>query len=315
LCFGWFFCLTSKGCWLGFVYVEDMDTEIMWKNATYRDFDWPNGKKLAVSFVLNLEETAENSILNGDKYPEPVDELGLVLRSSVRNYANESNYWYGVNVGGIRLLELFNSYEIKTTVTACAVALKNAPSIVELINNGNHEVCSHGYYWRHQFRMTEDQERDYIKKAKNEIHKIVGYPPEGWLSRYLTTENTRQLLNEEGFLYTMDDYSHDRPFLDPVTKKLIVVPYALDTNDMKFWLSYKFGTSDWLEYCKDTLDWLLEEGNKSPRMMSVGLHCRISGRPGRMSNLRKLLDYVVARDDVWIATRRDIARVYLAALE
>ena len=274
----------------------------------YPDFDWPNGARLALSIVVNVEEGAEASIADNDKYPEPVDELGIALKRSVRNFANESNYRYGINAGAKRVFDLLDRHKVRPTITGCALALERAPELTRRIVERGYEVCSHGYRWSHQFHMNEEQEREYIRKAVQSIEKSTGKRPLGWLSRYLTTENTRKLLAEEGFTYTMDDYSHDRPFWDrSQDKRLIIVPYALDTNDMKFWTDPAYSPGDWLKYAIDTFDWLYEEGAEAPRMMSLGLHLRVIGRPGRIWALNSFFEHVRKKNDVWVAPRLEIA--------
>ncbi len=283
--------------------------------ADFPSFHWPDGKRLALSLVVNVEEGAEANIADGDKYPEPVDELGIALKKPVRNYANESNYRYGINAGAPRVLQMLESHGLKATFTACAQALERAPALTARMVAGGHEACSHGYRWAHQFHMNEEEEREYIRKAVATTLATTGTRPYGWLSRYLTTANTRRLLAEEGFRYTMDDFSHDRPFWDRTQDKpLVVVPYALDSNDMKFWTDPAFSPEAWLRYAIDTFDWLYEEGEREPRMMSLGLHLRIIGRPGRVAALRGFLEHVAARADVWVATRLEIADHYARAV-
>lgn len=277
----------------------------------YPDFKWPNGARLAMSLVVNVEEGAEANIVDNDKFPEPVDELGIVLKRSIRNFGNESNYRYGLNAGAERIFDLLSERQMRATVTGCALALERAPELTQRIVKDGHEVCSHGYRWSHQFLMDEAAERDYIRKAVASIESTTGTRPLGWLSRYLTTERTRRLLAEEGFFYTMDDYSHDRPFWDTTQPSpLLVVPYAVDTNDMKFWTDPAYSPDAWLQYAKDTFDWLYEEGGSAPRMMSLGLHLRVIGRPGRIGSLKQFLDYVNTRSDVWVASRLEIAQHY-----
>ena len=274
----------------------------------FPDFRWPNGARLALSLVVNVEEGAEASIADGDKYPEPVDELGIALKKPVRNFANESNYRYGINAGAARVMQLLEDRGLAATFTACALALERAPTLAARIAGGSHEVCSHGYRWAHLFHMSEDEERAYIRRAVESTTASMGTRPLGWLSRYLTTANTRRLLAEEGFRYTMDDFSHDRPFWDRTQAlPLVVVPYALDTNDMKFWTDPAYTPDAWLKYATDTFDWLYEEGATAPRMMSLGLHLRIIGRPGRIATLKRFLDHVAGHADVWVATRLAIA--------
>lgn len=277
-------------------------------------YAWPGSARLALSVVVNVEEGAEFNILDGDRGPEPVDELGITLKKPVRNFGNESNYAYGINEGAPRVLGLLARYGVRATFTAAAVALERAPQVAAGIVEGGHEVCAHGYRWAHQLGMTEEQERDFIRKATVSIERTTGTRPVGWLSRYLHTAETRRLLAEEGYLYHMDDFSRDEPFMDTaLPKPMVVLPYALDSNDMKMWNAPSLTPRDWLAYAIDTFDWLLAESAARPRMMSLGVHLRIIGRPGRIGALERFLSHVcrVSGDQLWIARRRDIAEYYV----
>jgi peptidoglycan/xylan/chitin deacetylase (PgdA/CDA1 family) len=267
---------------------------------------WPHGKKLALSLVVNVEEGSEMSIKEGDKGPEPVDELGVQLKAPIRNFGNESNYQYGIKAGFARIARLLDSYGFVATWTAAALALERAPHIAEYIRARAHEAASHGWRWVHQFKMDEEHERAFIEQAASSIEATTGSRPVGWLSRYLHTENTRRLLKEAGFLYQMDDYSDDVPFWDRESG-LLMVPYALDSNDMKFWTSPSLTPEAWLQYAVDTFDELYDEATETPKMMSLGLHLRIIGRPGRIGALRQFLHHVSEHSDVWVTTRRAIA--------
>jgi peptidoglycan/xylan/chitin deacetylase (PgdA/CDA1 family) len=267
-----------------------------------------------MSLVVNVEEGAEQSPRDGDRSPEPVDELGVVLDRPVRNYGNESNYAYGIRAGAPRVLALLARHGVRATFTAAAVALERAPALARAIVAGGHEVCAHGHRWVHQFRMSEDQERDFIRSAVASIERTTGRRPAGWLSRYLVTPNTRRLLIEEGFTYHMDDYSDDAPFWDVVDgNPIVVVPYALDDNDMKLWTAPALTPADWLQYALDTFEVLYEEGVSATRMMSLGVHPRIIGRPGRIRALERFIEHVVSRSGVWIATRSEIAEAWARA--
>jgi peptidoglycan/xylan/chitin deacetylase (PgdA/CDA1 family) len=269
---------------------------------------WPGGAQLAVSIVVNVEEGAEATIADGDKAPEAVDELGITLKRPVRNHGNESNYQYGIKAGAPRVMQLIETHGIKATFTAAAMALERAPDLTRRIVSGGHEVCSHGWRWVHQFHMNEEDERAFIRKAVESIRQTTGERPYGWLSRYLLTENTRRLLIEEGFTYHMDDYSDDKPFWEHVAgKPILIMPYAIDSNDMKMWTAPSLTPRQWAEYAVDTFDCLLREGANEPRMMSLGLHLRIIGRPGRIGALDQVLRHMRSKEGVWFATRREIA--------
>ena len=274
---------------------------------------WPNGDaRLALSIVVNVEEGSEMSVARGDKVPEPVDELGVALRRPVRNHGNESNYLYGIKAGAPRVMALLEARGVPATFTAAAMSLEEAPELARRIASGPHEVCSHGWRWVHQHRFDEAEERGFIRRAAESIERTTGARPQGWLSRYLLTDNTRRLLAEEGFTYHMDDYSDDVPFWDE-QHPILVVPYALDSNDMKMWTEPAFTPRDWLEYAIDTFEWLWREGRDGPRMMSLGLHLRIIGRPGRIGYLERFLEHARCREGVWFATRAAIADAWAGA--
>jgi peptidoglycan/xylan/chitin deacetylase (PgdA/CDA1 family) len=282
------------------------------------DFNWPNGAKLAISIVVNVEEGAEQNIADGDKGPEPVDELGAAPKKPMRVHGNESNYQYGIKAGWPRILKLLDEHRIDPTVTAAALALARAPQIAADIRARGWEVAGHGFRWSHQFWMDEAKEREFIVKARDLIAETTGQAPKGWLSRYLLTENTRRILAEEGFSYHMDDYSDDLPFWDIVStaagpKPMVIVPYAIDTNDMKMWVAPALQPWDWARYAIETINWLARE--EAPRMASIGLHLRIVGRPGRIGALEQILAHVAAMPNVWIASRAKIAEAFAAAAE
>ena len=273
---------------------------------------WPGDAKVALSVVVNVEEGAEGSILDGDKGMEPVDELGIFVKGPLRNFGNESNYQYGIKAGFPRVSKLLDKYDIKATWTTCALALERAPQIAAYIRDRGHEACSHGWRWQAQHRMDEAQEREYIRKAVTSIKKTTGTRPYGWLSRYLHTENTRRLLAEEGFTYHMDDFSDDMPFWEEVAgKPFVIMPYAVDSNDMKFWTDPALTPDQWLKYATDTFDWLYQEGAAGePKIMSLGLHLRVIGRPGRIGAFEAFLKHVRARQGVWVATRLEMAQSF-----
>jgi allantoinase len=282
-------------------------------------FRWPGQARLAMSFVVNVEEGSEMSVARGDKGPEPVDELGVALKIPLRNYANESNYDYGLRAGAARVFGAFRQAGIVTTVTAAAQSLEVAPHVARMIVEGGHETCAHGWRWVHQFSYDEAREREFIARAVASIRMTTGERPLGWLSRYLHTDRTRRLLAEAGFLYHMDDFSDDVPRWDVVEtaagrRPIVIVPYALDTNDMKFWLAPGYTPAQWLDYAVDTFDRLLAEGAERPVMMSLGVHLRIIGRPGRIGALERFIAHVAAAGGVWCATRAGIARAYAAAV-
>ena len=278
------------------------------------EFRWPGGAGLALSVVLNIEEGAEAKPADGDSRPDPVDELGIALRGPGPNLPNESNYQYGARAGAPRLLDIIDGYGAACTVAAAALALEREPQLAERLGQSHHEVCAHGFRWSFQHRMKEDEEREFIRNAADSIEASVGRRPQGWLSRYLFTENTRRLLSEEGYGYHMDDFSGDLPWWDVGgSKPMLVLPYALDTNDMKMWNAPSYTARAWLDYLNDSLDRMLKESRTAPRMMSVGIHARIAGRPGRAAAFDSFLARALTRPGVWIATRWQIAEAWRAA--
>ena len=248
--------------------------------------EWPNGEKLALSIVVNVEEGSEMTVARGDRGMEPVDELGIHIKSPIRNYGNESNYLYGIKAGAPRVVGLLEKYGVMASWTVAAMSLENHPEIGRVIRQLGHEPVSHGWRWVHQFKMEEEEERDFIEKATTSIEQTTGTRPYGWLSRYFHTDNTRRLLIEAGYRYHMDDYSGDVPFWDRDTvpgSPLVIMPYQLDTNDMKMWTDPAYTPQAWLDYARASFDRLIGEGEAGdPKMMSLGLHLRIIGRPGRI---------------------------------
>ena len=273
--------------------------------------DWPGGAKMALSVVVNVEEGSEQSIARGDRGMEPVDELGVFVKGAVQNYSNESNYLYGIKAGAPRVVKLLTDYEIMASWTVAAMSLEEHPELARALVALGHEPVSHGWRWIHQFRLDEDAERAFIQRAVTSIEATCGVRPYGWLSRYLLTPNTRRLLIEEGFTYHMDDYSGDVPFWDRTTlpgQPLVIVPYQLDNNDMKMWTDPALTPDQWLAYAKRNFDQVYREGAEgNPKMMSLGLHLRIIGRPGRIWALEAFFDHVRKHEDVWVTTRKAIA--------
>jgi allantoinase len=280
--------------------------------------DWPGGAKMALSIVVNVEEGSEQTIARGDRGMEPVDELGIFIKAPIRNYANESNYLYGIKAGAPRIVKLLKQYDIMASWTVAAMSLENHPEIAAAIRELGHEPVSHGWRWVHQFRFDEEKERAFIARAVESIEKSCGVRPFGWLSRYMLTDNTRRLLIEAGFDYHMDDYSGDIPFWDRETvpgKPIVIVPYQLDNNDMKMWTDPAMTPHQWLDYAKANFDQIYREGEAGhPKMMSLGLHLRIIGRPGRIWALEAFFRHVRAHEGVWVATRHQIAQ-HLATVD
>jgi len=274
--------------------------------------DWPGGAKIALSVVVNVEEGSEMTVARGDKGMEPVDELGIHIKAPIRNYGNESNYLYGIKAGAPRVVKLLREFDMMASWTVAAMSLENHPEVAQAIAELGHEPVSHGWRWVHQFKMAEAVETPFIADAVTSIERSVGIRPHGWLSRYFHTDNTRRLLIEQGFDYHMDDYSGDVPFWDRETlpeRPIVILPYQLDTNDMKMWTDPSLTPERWLDYAIRCFDQLYREGEDgNPKMMSLGLHLRIIGRPGRIWALEEFFRHVRSKNDVWVASRREIAQ-------
>ncbi len=274
--------------------------------------NWPGGARLAVQFVLNYEEGAENNILHGDKGAEEFlsEIINAAPVTATRHMSMESLYEYGSRVGVWRLLRLFAKYDIPLTVFAVAMALERNPAALTAFLEAGHEICSHGYRWINYQDVPVAVERDHMEKAIGIITRLTGERPLGWYTGR-TSPNTRRLVVEEGgFLYDADDYSDDLPFWTTVDGTChLVVPYTLDVNDMRFATAQGFNSGDqFYHYLKDSFDVLYRESEDIPRMMSIGLHCRIAGRPGRIAALERFLNHATSHKDVWFCRRIEIAR-------
>jgi allantoinase len=274
--------------------------------------DWPGGARVAVQFVLNYEEGGENCILHGDAASETFlsEIIGAQPFLSARHMSMESIYEYGARAGVWRLLDLFNSRGVPLTVFAVAMAAERHPAVIERCLADGHEIASHGYRWINYHGVPLETEREHMARAMEILTRICGFRPLGWYTGR-TSENTRRLVADfGGFLYDADDYSDDLPFWSKlVDGPHLIVPYTLDANDMRFASPQGFNSGDqFFAYLKDAFDTLYEEGARSPKMMSIGLHCRLVGRPGRFSSLKRFLDYVLKHDKAWVCRRIDIAR-------
>ncbi|WP_020593440.1 allantoinase PuuE [Kiloniella laminariae] len=277
--------------------------------------NWPEGARVAVQFVLNYEEGGENCVLHGDPASEVFlsEIIGAAAFDKARHMSMESIYEYGSRAGVWRILKLFRERQIPITLFAVAMAMERHPAVIEAALKDGHEICSHGYRWINYHGMSREQEREHMIRAIEIQKKITGERPLGWYTGR-TSENTRQLVAEEGgFVYDADDYSDDLPFWSQlVDRPHLVVPYTLDTNDMRFATAQGFNTGDhFFHYLKDAFDILYAEGDEAPKMMSIGLHCRLIGRPGRFAGLKKFVDYIQSYDRVWYARRIDIAQHWI----
>lgn len=274
--------------------------------------NWPGQAKVAVQFVLNYEEGGENCILHGDDASEAFlsEIVGAEMLQGVRHISMESIYEYGSRAGVWRLLRLFKEFDIPLTIFGVAMAMERHPDVVEAFLRDGHEICSHGYRWINYQYVPEDVEREHMQMAIDIIKRMTGERPLGWYTGR-TSPNTRKLVIEEGgFVYDADSYDDDLPYWTSMDgKNQLVVPYTLDVNDMRFAALQGFNSGDqYFAYLKDTFDTLYAEGETAPKMMSVGLHCRLVGRPGRIAALRRFLEYVSGHQNVWFARRIEIAR-------
>jgi putative urate catabolism protein len=274
---------------------------------------WPGEARLAVQFALNYEEGAERSVLDGDQSNEAglSEAPGGRVPPGQRDLAFESLYEFGSRVGVWRIFELFAARGLPLTLFGAARALERNPEVARAAVRAGHDLCCHGWLWIEPFRLTEDEERRQIALAVASLRALTGDRPLGWYCRYGPSDRTRRLLAEEGgFLYDSDAYNDELPYWVQVAgRPHLVVPYTMDTNDSKFAAPAGFSTGDdFFGYLKDSFDQLYDEGAIRPRMMSVGLHARISGRPGRARALARFLDYVRSHQDVWVCRRLDIAR-------
>jgi putative urate catabolism protein len=279
------------------------------------DPKWPGGARIAVQIVLNYEEGGENCVLHGDPASETFlsDIIGAEAYRA-RHMSMESLYEYGARTGVWRLLRLFKARGVTVTVFAVAEALARHPHMAEAFLRDGHEIASHGLKWINYQNVDEASERAHIAKAVEVITAIAGERPLGWYTGR-TSPNTRRLVAEYGgFLYDADDYNDDLPYWDRrYGAPVLVTPYTLDANDMRFATAQGFNTSEqFFAYLKDTFDVLYAEGATAPKMMSVGLHCRLAGRPGRFAAVERFLAHAQAHKDVWFARRIDIARHWRA---
>lgn len=286
------------------------------------DANWPGGAKIALQFVLNYEEGGENCVLHGDPHAETfLSEIAGAEPFPARHMSMESLYEYGSRAGVWRILNEFKKRELPLTIFGIATALQRNPEVTQAFIEDGHEIACHGLKWIHYQNMPIEQERQHMHQALELIESLTGKRPIGWYTGR-DSPNTRELVAEQdGLLYDSDYYGDDLPFWTQVpdnkhpssTRPHLIVPYTLDTNDMRFSSPYGFSHGEeFFQYLKENFDCLYAEGAEKPKMMSIGLHCRVIGKPSRFMALKKFLDYVAQHEGVWVATREQIARHWIA---
>jgi len=279
----------------------------------YPDVRWPNGAQLAVSVVLNIEEGAELALSAGDERNEAMHEVTHEVQGAP-DLCMESHFEYGARVGYWRITALADAFGVPLTLNACARALEVTPWIGQHAAEAGYEICGHGWRWESHAGMELDAERALIARAVATIQRVHGTAPVGWHTKSSPSVSTRRLLVEHGgFLYDSDAYNDDAPYyVEVLGRPHLVVPYMFDTNDMRFFDPFAFvRASDFSDYVIDSFDWLWREGAHRPKLLSIGLHTRIIGRPGRIKGLQTVLEHMQATGKVWFARREDIARYWL----
>jgi putative urate catabolism protein len=277
--------------------------------------DWPGKAKIAVQFVLNYEEGAENCVLHGDKASEQfLSEIIGASAYPARHLSIESIFEYGSRAGVWRILREFERRRLPLTIFGVSMALERNREVTAAFVELGHEIASHGWRWIHYQEIDEETEREHMRVACATIQRLTGEPPRGWYTGR-DSPNTRRLVVEHGgFLYDSDYYGDDLPFWTEVATARgevwprLVIPYTLDANDMRFATPQGFNTAEhFFTYLRDSFDVLYAEGEEIPKMMSIGMHCRLLGRPGRFMALRRFLDHIEKYDHVWVCRRIDIA--------
>jgi putative urate catabolism protein len=281
---------------------------------------WPGQARIAVQFVLNYEEGGENSVLHGDAGSEQFlsEIIGAVAYDS-RHLSMESIYEYGSRAGVWRILNEFKRRDLPMTIFGIGMALERHPELTKAFVEYGHEIASHGWRWIHYQNMDEQTEREHMQLATEKITQLIGSQPLGWYTGRDSPNTRRLLLEQGGYLYDSDYYGDDLPFWTNVTTtdgkdhSHLIVPYTLDANDMRFATPQGFNTGEqFYQYLKDSFDVLYAEGDpegmNQPKMLSIGMHCRLLGRPGRFRALQRILDYIQSHSNVWICRRVDIAK-------
>jgi allantoinase len=281
---------------------------------------WPGNARIAVQFVLNYEEGGENSVLHGDAGSEQfLSEMFNPASYPDRHLSMEGIYEYGSRAGVWRLLREFEKRGLPLTVFGVSMALERHPDLTKAFVELGHEIACHGWRWIHYQNVDEATEREHMRVGMEIIEKLTGQRPEGWYTGRDSPNTRRLVVDDGGFSYDSDYYGDDLPFwmkvrrTDGAVVPHLVVPYTLDCNDMRFSLPQGFSHADpFFEYLRDSFDVLYAEGDEAPKMMSIGMHCRLLGRPGRIAALQRFLDHIERHDRVWVCRRIDIARHWRA---
>lgn len=281
--------------------------------------DWPGSARVAVQFVLNYEEGGENCVLHGDAGSEQfLSEIVGAAAFPARHMSMESIYEYGSRVGVWRILREFERRGLPLTVFGVAMALERHPEVTAAFVEAGYEIACHGWRWIHYQHIDEATERAHLSRALEVIERLTGQRPLGWYTGRDSPNTRRLVVDAGGLLYDSDSYADDLPYwtrvrrTDGVEVPHLVVPYTLDANDMRFATPQGFNTADhFFTYLRDTFDTLYAEGEDRPAMMSVGMHCRLLGRPGRITALQRFLDHVERHDRVWVCRRVDLARHWM----
>ena len=274
---------------------------------------WPEGAKIAISVVVNYEEGSEYSLLDGDQAHEVNNEVPSPVPPTQRDLANESFFEYGSRVGVWRILNTLGDFSIPASFFCCALALERNTSVGPAIVAAGHEIVGHGNRWEEYYLLSKEEEKLAIEKAIQSLRKTTGVKPVGWYTRYAPSENTRELIaSHGGFIYDSNSYSDDIPYyVEANNKPWLVIPYSLEVNDTRFWRGGMNRPSDFLETLINTFDVLYEEGDENPKLMNIGLHCRIAGRPSRAGILKQFFKYVNEKPGVWFTRRDQIAHWWL----
>lgn len=291
-----------------------MDRDFIGYGGNPPKVKWPKNAQIAINFALNYEEGSERNILDGDDESESylTDIPGLIPLKNQRHLSSESIFEYGSREGIWRLLNLFDRFNLPMTIFTTGLALERNPVFAEKLKNSDYEVAGHGYRWIDYKQVDEKTEKEHIEKTIKIIQSMTGKTPLGWYTGRRSI-NTRKLVFEANLLYDSDSYAGDLPYYEKINQKPhLIIPYSLDTNDFRYATPQGFVTGDdFFSYLKNSLDFLLEEGKHFPKMMTIALHPRLSGRPGRALALKKFIEYTISFERVWIAKRDEIANFWL----